>query len=143
MALAAVQLAAENKPVINDCCSNFNAICMTNNKFDEFSDQQQLLANIGKVLSHPARIAIIQLLAEKREIKAGNISDDLPISRTTVSQHLKELKDMGIIKGTIDGLKIHYCLDMVKLGEMKKAYNMFFDNTIHSFLCECDCKTEI
>ena len=62
---------------------------MTNNKFDEFTEEQQLLANIGKVLSHPARIAIIQLLAEKREVKTGNISDDLPISRTTVSQHLK------------------------------------------------------
>lgn len=116
---------------------------MTNNKFDEFSAEQQQFAIIGKVLSHPARIAIIQLLAEKREIKTGNISDDLPISRTTVSQHLKELKEMGIIKGTIDGLKIYYCLDMVKLDEMKKAYNKFFDNTIHSFLCECDCKTAI
>jgi DNA-binding transcriptional ArsR family regulator len=116
---------------------------MTNNKFDEFTEEQQLLANIGKVLSHPARIAIIQLLSEKREVKTGNISDDLPISRTTVSQHLKELKEMGIIKGTIDGLKIHYCLDMVKLDEMKKVYNKFFDNTIQSFLCECDCKTAI
>ena len=113
---------------------------MTNNKFDEFTADQQLLSNIGKALSHPARIAIIQLLAEKREVKTGNISDDLPISRTTVSQHLKVLKEMGIIKGSIDGLKIHYCLDMIKLDEMRKAYNAFFDNTIQSFLCECDCK---
>jgi DNA-binding transcriptional ArsR family regulator len=114
---------------------------MTNNKFDEFTADQQLLSNIGKALSHPARIAIIQLLAEKREVKTGNISDDLPISRTTVSQHLKVLKEMGIIKGSIDGLKIHYCLDMIKLDEMRKAYNAFFDNTIQSFLCECDCKS--
>ena len=116
---------------------------MTNNKFDEFTAEQQLLASIGKVLSHPARIAIIQLLAEKREVKTGNICDDLPISRKTVSQHLKALKEMGIIKGTIDGLKIHYCLDMVKLDEIKKEYNKFFDNTINSFLCECDGKTAI
>ena len=116
---------------------------MTNNKFEEFTTEQQDIANMGKVLSHPARIAIIQLLAQKREIKTGNISDDLPISRTTVSQHLKALKEMGIIKGTIDGLMIHYCLDMVKLDEMRKAYSKFFVNTISSFLCECDCKTTI
>lgn len=114
---------------------------MTNNKFDEFTDEQQLLANIGKVLSHPARIAIIQLLSQKREIRTGNISEELPISRTTVSQHLKALKEMGIIKGTIDGLMIHYCLDMVKLDQMKNAYNNFFNNTVSSFLC--DCKTSI
>ncbi|HEX7410792.1 MAG TPA: metalloregulator ArsR/SmtB family transcription factor [Bacteroidales bacterium] len=110
---------------------------MTNNKFDEFTSEQQELANLAKVLSHPARIAIIQLLAEKKEIRTGNISEYLPISRPTVSQHLKELKEMGIIKGTIDGLKIHCCLDMIKLDEMKKALNKLFDNTITSFLCEC------
>jgi len=116
---------------------------MTNNKFEEFTTEQQQIASITKVLSHPARIAIIQLLSEKREIKTGNISDDLPISRTTVSQHLKALKEMGIIKGTIDGLRIHYCLDMAKLDEIRKTYNKFFDSTIHAFLCECDCKTSI
>jgi ArsR family transcriptional regulator, arsenate/arsenite/antimonite-responsive transcriptional repressor len=120
--------------------ATLNITTMTNNKCEEFIAEQQELANIAKVLSHPARIAIIQLLAEKREIKTGNISDDLPISRTTVSQHLKALKEMGIINGTIDGLKIHYCLDMVRLDQMKKAYNKFFDSTISSFLCECDCK---
>ena len=113
---------------------------MTNNKFEEFTTEQQNIAYLAKVLSHPARIAIIQLLAEKREIRTGNISDDLPISRTTVSQHLKALKGIGIINGTIDGLKIHYCLDMVKLDEMRKILNKYFDTTITSFLCECDCK---
>jgi ArsR family transcriptional regulator, arsenate/arsenite/antimonite-responsive transcriptional repressor len=110
---------------------------MTNNKFDKFSAEQQDIANIGKVLSHPARIAIIQLLAEKKEIKTGNISDDLPISRTTVSQHLKVLKKIGIIKGTIDGLLIHYCIDMNRLNELRKTLNQFFDNSISSFLCDC------
>lgn len=110
---------------------------MTNNKFEEFTTDQQELANFAKALSHPARIAIIQLLAEKKEIKTGNISDDLPISRTTVSQHLKALKEMGIIIGTIDGLKIHYCLNMGKLEEIKKALNHLFDNTITSYICKC------
>jgi DNA-binding transcriptional ArsR family regulator len=111
---------------------------MNNNKSDEFKKQQKELALMAKVFSHPARIAIIQLLAKKKEIRTGDISDFLPISRTTVSQHLKELKEIGIIKGTIDGLKIHYCLDMIKLAEMKKTFNMFFDSAISTFMCNCD-----
>ena len=111
---------------------------MNNNKADEFDAEQQLIANCCKVLSHPARIAIIQLLAEKKEIQTGNISEFLPISRPTVSKHLKDLKEMGIIKGTIDGLKIHYCLDMIKLDEMKKIFNKFFDTSITSFFCNCE-----
>jgi ArsR family transcriptional regulator, arsenate/arsenite/antimonite-responsive transcriptional repressor len=110
---------------------------MTNNKSDEFSAEQQELATLAKVLSHPARIAIIQLLADKKEIKTGNISEFLPLSRTTVSQHLKELKEMGIIKGTIDGLKIHYCLDMKQLNKIKKIFNTFFTNSISNFICSC------
>ncbi len=110
---------------------------MTNNKSDQFKKQQQEIALMAKVFSHPARIAIIQLLAKKKEIKTGNISDFLPISRTTVSQHLKELKLLGVIKGTIDGLKIHYCLDMQRLSEIRKKYNDFFKSTITSFFCEC------
>ena len=110
---------------------------MTNNKSDQFKKQQKEFALMAKAFSHPARIAIIQLLAKKKEIKTGNISDFLPIARTTVSQHLKELKQLGIIKGTIDGLKIHYCLDMVKLAEIQSKYDSFFKKTITSFFCEC------
>jgi ArsR family transcriptional regulator, arsenate/arsenite/antimonite-responsive transcriptional repressor len=111
---------------------------MTNNKFDEFSAIQKKLALYAKILSHPARIAIIEMLAREKEIKTGNISLDLPISRTTVSQHLKELKEMGIIKGTIDGLKIHYCLDMARLKEIRKSLDQFFSNTISSYKCSCE-----
>ncbi|MFA4851931.1 MAG: metalloregulator ArsR/SmtB family transcription factor [Bacteroidales bacterium] len=110
---------------------------MTNNKSDQFKKQQQEIALMAKVFSHPARIAIIQLLAKKKEIKTRNISDFLPISRTTVSQHLKELKRLGVIRGTIDGLKIHYCLDMKHLAEIQKKYDDFFKSTISSFLCNC------
>lgn len=119
--------------------ATLNIITMTNNKFEEFTTSQKEIAIFAKVLSHPARIAIIQLLTVKKEIKTGNISDFLPISRTTVSQHLKELKEMGIIKGTIDGLKIHYCLDITRLNEIRLALNGFFDNNIGTFLCDCDC----
>jgi DNA-binding transcriptional ArsR family regulator len=111
---------------------------MTNDILLEYSSEQQQLANYSRVLSHPARIAIIQLLAEKKEIRTGNISDFLPLSRTTVSQHLKELKEIGIIDGTIDGLKIHYCLNMAKLTEIKNYFNNMFDSCISNFVCKCD-----
>jgi len=111
---------------------------MTNNKSFEFSAEQQQLANYSRIFSHPARIAIIQLLAEKKEIRTGNISGFLPLSRTTVSQHLKELKDMGIIDGTIDGLKVHYCLNMAKLTEIRNLFSKLFESSICSFVCNCD-----
>ena len=106
-------------------------------KADKFNKQQKELAEFAKALSHPARIAIIQLLAEKKEIKTGNISDYLPIARTTVSQHLKILKDAGIIIGTIDGLKIHYCLDMEKLNDIKEKQNKFLNSVISDFISCC------
>ena len=110
---------------------------MTNNKSNEFSNYQQYLAEYCRVLSHPARIAIIELLAKKKEIKTGSISDFLPISRPSVSLHLKELKKVGIIQGTIDGLKIHYCLDTKKLKEIQKKLNKLLDKSISDFKCKC------
>lgn len=110
---------------------------MTNNKSSQFEIEQQELAEYSRVLSHPARIAIIQLLAQKKEIKTGDISEFLPLSRSTVSQHLKELRNAGIIKGTIDGLKIHYCLDIQKLSEIQSKFNTLFDISISNFMCNC------
>jgi ArsR family transcriptional regulator, arsenate/arsenite/antimonite-responsive transcriptional repressor len=110
---------------------------VTNNKSSEFNSEQQELAEFARILSHPARIAIIQLLSKKKEIKTGDISEFLPLSRTTVSQHLKELRQAGIISGTIDGLKIHYCLNMEKLNIMKNCFNNLFDSSISDFMCQC------
>ncbi len=110
---------------------------MINNKSEKFNIQQQELAEYGKIFSHPARIAIINLLAEKKEIKTGDISHELPISRTTVFQHLKILKEFDLIKGNIDGLKIHYCLNTERLKEIKEKFILFFETSIHSFKCDC------
>lgn len=110
---------------------------MTNNKSSQFEIEQQELAEYSRVLSHPARIAIIQLLAKKIEIKTGDISEILPLSRPTVSQHLKELRNIGIIQGTIDGLEIHYCLDIQKLSEIQSKFNTLFDSSISDFMCKC------
>jgi len=118
--------------------ATLNIEIMINNKFNEFKAEQQQIAEIGKIFSHPARIAIVQLLVEKKEIKTGNISDYLPIGRTTVSKHLKDLQEAGIIKGTIDGLKIHYCLDMEKLKNYQIQFDKFIQTAISEFKCNCN-----
>ena len=81
------------------------------NKAEKFDESLQDLSRFAKVLSHPARLAILKYLAETKTCISGDISDYLPLGRTTVSQHLKELRDSGLIHGEIDGLKINYCLN--------------------------------
>jgi ArsR family transcriptional regulator, arsenate/arsenite/antimonite-responsive transcriptional repressor len=92
--------------------------------FDEVLQQQ---ANLFKVLGHPARLQIIRFLAETRTCYSGDISEDLPLGRTTVNQHLKELKNAGIIRGQVGGSKKDYCLDLVKVEEMMKVMRDFLD----------------
>jgi DNA-binding transcriptional ArsR family regulator len=79
-------------------------------KKEKFDPELQEIALFAKVISHPARLAILKYLAETRTCISGDISDSIPLSRSTVSQHLKELRDIGLIHGEIDGLKINYCL---------------------------------
>lgn len=92
---------------------------MTYSKTDGFQASEQELAQFAKALSHPARIAILKLLASRQTCVSGDISRELPLSRTTVSQHLQELKKLGIIKGEVDGLNVCYCLDLDVLNEVK------------------------
>lgn len=101
-------------------------------KSEEFDKELQELANFAKVFSHPARLAILKYLAETKTCISGDISDKLPLSRTTVSQHLKELRDMGLIHGQVEGLKINYCLCGSAIDSLKLAFNDFFK--------EIDCK---
>ncbi|MBL7928436.1 MAG: winged helix-turn-helix transcriptional regulator [Bacteroidia bacterium] len=80
-------------------------------KAEEFSVKDNRLARIAKAMAHPARVAILRLLAEKKTCICGDIVDELPLSQSTVSQHLKELKESGLIKGDIEGASVCYCLD--------------------------------
>lgn len=80
-------------------------------KSEEFSVKDNRVARYAKALSHPARIAILKLLIQKQACMCGNIVDELPLSQSTVSQHLKELKGAGLIKGDIEGAKVCYCID--------------------------------
>jgi len=84
---------------------------MAVNKKEEFTQREQGLAAFTKALSHPARIAILKVLAQKNECLCGEIVDMLPLAQSTVSQHLKELKNAGLIDGTIDGPRSCYCIN--------------------------------
>lgn len=97
------------------------------NKAEKFDDSLQELARFAKVLSHPARLEILKYLAETKTCISGDISDYLPLSRTTVSQHLKELRDIGIIHGEIDGLKINYCLCLKEIEKFHLMFEKFFE----------------
>lgn len=92
--------------------------------FDEILQKRAILF---KVLAHPARLQILEFLADTKTCISGDISDDLPLSRTTVNQHLKELKDAGLIRGHIEGAKTNYCLDYDMVEEMKKTLMSFLD----------------
>ena len=80
-------------------------------RINEFPDRDLKIADFAKALSHPARVAILKVLAEKRECICGELVDDLPLAQSTVSQHLRALKEIGLIKGTIDGPRSRYCID--------------------------------
>ncbi len=78
---------------------------------EEFTRREISLADFAKALSHPARLAILMTLAEKKECICGDLVVDLPLAQSTVSQHLKALKEIGLIQGTIDGPRSRYCID--------------------------------
>lgn len=120
------------------------------NKSEKFEDSLQELAQLARVISHPARLAILKYLAEQKTCISGDISDSLPLSRTTVSQHLKELRDMGLIHGTIDGLKINYCLCQSSIEKFTNLFDSFFDpvkaNSVECTVADCtveECMVEI
>jgi DNA-binding transcriptional ArsR family regulator len=108
----------------------------TMRKPEVFDKELQDLAEFAKVISHPARLAILKYLAETKTCISGDITDKLPLSRTTVSQHLKELRDKGLIHGEIDGLKINYCLCSPEIEENLKKIEEFF-NKVKSAKVSC------
>lgn len=99
---------------------------MTTNKKYEFDEKIQELAKFAKSISHPARIAILQALAEKRTCVCGEIVDVMPLAQSTVSQHLKELKSAGLIQGEIDGAKSCYFIDWKGLDELHHSFNQMY-----------------
>ena len=97
-------------------------------KSDVFSLADNRLAKYAKALSHPARVAILKLLIQKQACICGDIVEELPLSQSTVSQHLKELKEAGLIKGDIDGVKVCYCIDETEWEIAKNLLNEIFSS---------------
>jgi ArsR family transcriptional regulator, arsenate/arsenite/antimonite-responsive transcriptional repressor len=97
-------------------------------KVELFTKELQDTALFFKSLGHPARLAILKYLAETRVCMTGNISDHLPLSRTTVNQHLKELKDLNLINGEIEGAKVNYCINKDSIVKVKAILESFLDD---------------
>jgi ArsR family transcriptional regulator, arsenate/arsenite/antimonite-responsive transcriptional repressor len=91
-------------------------------KSENFTVEQNELANITKALGHPARIAILEYLLKVDACICGDIVNELPLAQPTISQHLKELKNAGIIKGTIEGNAICYCIDEKAMERLKSYF---------------------
>ena len=100
---------------------------MGTTKTEEFTIKDNKIAKYAKALAHPARVAILQLLIKKQACICGDIVDELPLSQSTVSQHLKELKESGLIKGDIDGVKICYCIDEKEWENAKSYLSTLFE----------------
>ena len=103
-------------------------------KTEYFTDKQNQIANIAKALGHPARIAIIEYLMTVNECICGDIVNELPLAQPTVSQHLKELKNAGIIKGNTEGNSICYCIDE-KTIEILNNYFSIIIQTVSKAKC--------
>ena len=101
-------------------------------KTEEFTKTDNWLADIAKALSHPARIRVLKILTEMNVCMCGDIVELLPLSQSTVSQHLKELKRVGLIQGEIEGPKVCYCVNNQTLQKAKKEFDKLF-----SQVCSC------
>lgn len=105
---------------------------MAQNKSHLFNYKEMTIADFAKALSHPARIKILTILLDQNICMCRDIVELLPLSQSTVSQHLRELKRVGLIQGEIEGPKTCYCLDKSKLKMAKEAFESLFDQ-----ICQC------
>jgi predicted transcriptional regulator len=101
---------------------------MAYTKSELFSTEFQKCSTLFKALAHPARLAILKYLADTKTCITGDLADELPLGRTTVNQHLKELKDAGLIQGTTEGVKTCYCLNVRNVCELKKMAEKFLND---------------
>ncbi|MEO6844732.1 MAG: metalloregulator ArsR/SmtB family transcription factor [Ginsengibacter sp.] len=92
-------------------------------KTENFTDKQNSIATIAKALGHPARVAIIEYLIKVDTCICGDIVNELPLAQPTISQHLKELKNAGLIKGNIEGNSICYCIDEKAIQKLQSYFS--------------------
>jgi len=106
-------------------------------KTELFDQSLQQAAVYFKALSHPARLAIINYLIETGTCITGDITEELPLSRTTVSQHLQELKECNLIQGTVDGAKVNYCINAIGLEGIINVLRNMASQLEKSKSCKC------
>ena len=94
-----------------------------------FDSKQNELANIFRALANPARVAILEYIAIQKSCICNDIVEEIGLAQPTISQHLKELKHMGLIAGEIDGKKVCYCIDIDRWEEIQNKMNEFFNST--------------
>jgi ArsR family transcriptional regulator, arsenate/arsenite/antimonite-responsive transcriptional repressor len=94
------------------------------------TNEQQQMAQFARAMAHPVRIYILQLLAGQSCCYSGDLADELPIARSTLSQHLKTLKDAGLIQGEINPPKIKYCIDRDNWEKAKDLFTVLFEEKI-------------
>ena len=104
-------------------------------KTEEFTLKDNRVAAYAKALAHPARVAIIQLLLKKQACICGDIVDELPLSQSTVSQHLKELKASGLIQGDVEGTKVCYCINPGEWEKAKACFSHLFETKLSRSGC--------
>ncbi|MEN9444076.1 MAG: hypothetical protein RIS47_966 [Bacteroidota bacterium] len=107
------------------------------NRLEPFTEKQLQISRLAKALSHPVRVFVIQFLAEQSCCYSGDLTDILPIAKSTLSQHLKELKEAGLIEGELETPKIRYCLHKENWEIAKENLKSFINIDIS---CSSDCK---
>ncbi|WP_179346484.1 ArsR/SmtB family transcription factor [Winogradskyella ursingii] len=100
-------------------------------KTEIFSEQQNQISNIAKAFGHPARVAILQHLFKINSCICGDLVEEIGLAQPTISQHLKELKKIGLIKGNIEGTSICYCIDRENWVKMKTVLSVFLDQDLN------------
>ena len=96
-------------------------------KTDLFTESQNEISKVAKALAHPARVAIIDYLLKSNACINGDLVEELGLAQATISQHLKELKNIGIIEGTIEGVSVSYCINPIRWNAVKDLFNGLFE----------------
>ncbi|WP_422858573.1 ArsR/SmtB family transcription factor [Flagellimonas sp. S174] len=101
---------------------------MGSSKTHIFSIQHNELAQVAKVLGHPARIAILEYISKQEGCICNDLVDEIGLAQPTISQHLNEIKKIGLLQGTFEGKNLCYCIDQKRWLELQQAFNNFFSN---------------
>lgn len=104
-------------------------------KTEIFTDEQNEIAIFAKAFGHPARVAILQHLFQIDSCICGDLVDEIGLAQPTISQHLKELKHLGLIKGSVEGTSVCYCIDAENWTKMKAVMKLFLDQDLQTSKC--------